>query len=246
MGWLWPHRHWKVDCGITDRGKLWPHTVLTFGSNSSDTTSLSSVCPLTPPSTTTSSLAPSPPPTRSWPTTTPATSADGVAPRVSSTFLPQHQRIQAVRSRPLSKLLRHRFSLCLQLEDSCPPSWSRPTCPSLTTRPAPATDGGAAPWRAPWSALVAAASPAARWASKWDRFCPRVWIHSVDESESATVVADTTWFEADAWLIDCRVFLEKICRLKTLNYVTDIKIEWSFQHSIEFVGIPQFSSDLPY
>lgn len=89
----WPHRDWKVDCGITDRGKLWPHTVLTFGSNSSDTTSLSCVCPLTPPSTTTSSLAPSPPPTRSCPTTTPATSADGVAPRVSSAFLLQHQRL---------------------------------------------------------------------------------------------------------------------------------------------------------
>lgn len=219
--------------------------MLTFGSNSSDTTLLSCVCPLMPPSTTTSSLVPSPPPTRSCPTTTPATSADGVAPRVSPTFLWQYRRIYAVFSRPTSKLLWYCFFWCLQLEDSCPPSWSRPTCPSLTTRPAPAMDGGAAPWRAPWSALVAAASLAARWASKWARFCARVGIHLVDKCESTKVEAETSWFEAEAWLTDCREFLEKICRLKkTLNYVTDIKIEWGFQDSVQVVGIPQFSSDL--
>lgn len=53
-----------------------------------------------------------------------------------------------------------------QPEVTCLPSWSRPTCLLLTTRPAPATDGGAAPWRPPWSALVVAASPVARWASE--------------------------------------------------------------------------------
>lgn len=61
--------------------------------------------------------------------------------------------------------VRDGFSCCLQLEVSCLPSWSRPTCLSLTTTPAPAMDGGAALWRAPWSVAVAVVTLDARWAS---------------------------------------------------------------------------------
>lgn len=53
-----------------------------------------------------------------------------------------------------------------QPEVTCLPSWSRPPCLLLTTKPAAAMDGGVAPWRPPWSVLVVAAIPVARWASE--------------------------------------------------------------------------------
>ena len=43
------------------------------------------------------------------------------------------------------------------------PSWSRPSCPWLTMRPAPVAAGGAALCRTPWCALEAAATLGATW-----------------------------------------------------------------------------------
>lgn len=227
-----------------DSFQLWSHTASTFGSNSLDTTSLSCVCPLTPPSTTTSSLASSPLPTRSCPTTTPATSADGVAPRVSSTFFWEyHENPHCFQS---SCWINH-FRCCLQLEDSCPPSWSRPTCPSLTTRPAPAMDGGATLLRAPWSALEAAANPVARWAAKSDGLCPRVlnsFGRPAGECNRHRGLLVWSWCLMNWLRFAPRGKKIKSADSQKLQIKKDITTLWSLQDSVDRVVSPRLFSDL--
>lgn len=75
-----------------------------------------------------------------------------------------------------------------QLEVSCPPSWSKPPCLLLTTTPALATDGGAAPWRTPWSVLVVAVNLAARWASEvWEKISHLVCFDLKENEPSYSV-----------------------------------------------------------
>ena len=125
-------------------------------------TLLSCVCPLRLPWTTTSSWPPSPLVVRSCPTTTPASSLDGDAPRVSGTSRYSTPWINLL-CVYIQQQSWHVFLCRPQPEVSSLLHSNRRLCLLSTTRPAPATAGGAARWRPPWCVLVAAETLDVRW-----------------------------------------------------------------------------------